>query len=65
MNLGHRHLPRLHPWGEGEQARHLNHVVDSGPVLTDDSLLVRHASSMLGENGAEVVLARVGRGAQR
>jgi hypothetical protein len=27
------HLPQLCPWGEGEQAERLNHVVDSGPVL--------------------------------
>jgi hypothetical protein len=33
MNLGHRQLPQLHPWGEGDQAGRLNHVIDSGPVL--------------------------------
>jgi hypothetical protein len=33
MNPGHRHLPWLHPWGEGDQVGRPNHVVDSGLVL--------------------------------
>jgi hypothetical protein len=27
-NPGHRQLPRLRPWGEGDQAGSPNHVVD-------------------------------------
>jgi hypothetical protein len=33
MHPGHRHLPWLRPWGEGEQEGRPNHVVDFGPIL--------------------------------
>jgi hypothetical protein len=32
-HLGHHHLPRLRPWGEGEQEGHPNQVINSGPIL--------------------------------
>jgi hypothetical protein len=32
-NPGHRQLPRLRPWGEGDQAASPNHVIDQGLVL--------------------------------
>jgi hypothetical protein len=46
MNLGHRQLPRLRPWGEGNQAVSLNHVVDHGPVPVGKVMHVWYQYSM-------------------
>jgi hypothetical protein len=43
---GHRQLPRLHPWGEGDQAASPNHVVDQGPVHAGKVMHVWYQYSM-------------------
>jgi hypothetical protein len=46
MNLGHHHLPRLRPSGEGDQAASPNHVIDQGPVPAGKVMHVWYQYSM-------------------
>jgi hypothetical protein len=45
-NPGHRHLPRLRPWGEGDQAASPNHVVDQEPIPAGKVMHVWYQYSM-------------------
>ena len=46
MILGHRQLPWLRPWGEGDQNTSPNHVVDQGPVPAGKVMHVWYQYSM-------------------